>query len=61
MQILPNTFAVFWSFPSGGVQFHADVPAASAREAAATFHALFPGDRLCSVRGKSGRFEGYKA
>ena len=61
MQILSNTYAVFWSLPTGGVQFHADVHAANAHEAVAKFREMFPGDRLCSVRGASGRFEGYKA
>jgi hypothetical protein len=48
-------FAVFW-----GNQFHADVHAATAQEAADLFRSLFPGDTILSVRSSSGRFEAFK-
>ncbi len=53
-------FAVFWSFPGSAVQFHADVHASSAAEAARSFQSLFPGDVIRSVRSTSGRFEAFK-
>lgn len=59
MRVLPNTFAIFWSLPQGGQQFHADVPATSPAAALATFRALFPTDRIRSVRGTDGRFQSF--
>jgi hypothetical protein len=53
-------FAVFWSFADSSVQFHADVHASSAAEAARKFRDTFPGDVIRSVRSTSGRFEAFK-
>lgn len=53
-------YAVFWSFPGDTIQFHADVQGKSARDAAAKFQNLFPGDVIRSVRSTSGRFEAFK-
>ena len=59
MRILPGTYAVFWSRPGWGQQFQADVVATCARQAAATFRSLFPGDLIRSVRGRDGRFASF--
>lgn len=53
-------YAVFWSMHGSAVQFHADVHATSAVEAARAFRSLFPNDVIRSVRSTSGRFEAFK-
>lgn len=57
MRIVPNSFAIFWSSPKGGQQFHADVFATSPAEAVAAFRALFPTDTIHSCRASDGRFQ----
>lgn len=60
MRIITGTFAVFWKRArKDTVQFHADVKADTAADAARIFAALYPGDTICSVRGPNGRFANY--
>lgn len=64
MRVARDAFAVFWTLPAGGVQFHADMKRAlypTAKAAADAFAAMFPGDRVQSVRDGSGRFLPFKA
>lgn len=60
MNILPGSFAVFWSRPGWSRQFHADHFQPTAKAAAAAHRAAFPEDRICSVRGRDGRFNSFK-
>ncbi|AFU87523.1 hypothetical protein CcrKarma_gp339 [Caulobacter virus Karma] len=63
MKVARDSFAVFWTLPQGGVQFHADIKRAlypTARDAARAFSAMFPRDRVRSVRDASGRFLAFK-
>jgi len=58
--------ALFWrraGSPARATQFHADMhlwPAETLHDVASRFEAMFPGDRVASIRDRTGRFQSYR-
>lgn len=59
MQIVPNTWAVFWRKPGTKQSFHADLgrlPGETAQQARQRFSSLWPQDEVLGVKDEKGRW-----